>query len=125
MSTTEAYTLLYPIERDGADPIRTLMMRRPRLRDIEAMNRAIAASGARVDDLIAATNAASMGAEGAVSPAKADETNGAMAGAIALVASMNGLAPADLMDMDAEDFALMQGVLANFTRAGQPAAAGR
>ena len=123
----QPYTLKFPIERDGADPITTLSVRRPRLRDIEAFNKAMRAAGGSMENLAAlarATDAASLAA--ATGEAPAPELPGVdpgaqLAAAVAMLASMNGLDPDVLMDLDPEDFSDLQVLIAGFQQAVRPA----
>lgn len=91
-------SLLHPIEVEGREPITSIILRRPRLKDVEAMNKAMLADGVSIIGSAAAS----------------DNAAGMMIGGIALIASMNNLDLDVIREMDLEDFTALQEDLASF-----------
>ena len=109
--------LAHPIEIEGREPLATIILRRPRLKDVEAMNKAMRLAGGSVTGTISDTDAESIAIATGERPhgeIPAAGGGAAIAGGIALLASMNGVDPGIIREMDVEDFAGMQEDLAGF-----------
>lgn len=103
----EHVPLKYPIERIDAEPVTHIVIRRTRLRDVDAMNKAIREAGGTLDAIAAA------GTDDSVVSDR--DAAAGLAGTVAMIASMNDLDPEVLRDMDLDDFAEVQRRLAGFT----------
>lgn len=112
MSTAPAsktIPLAYPVEHDGGT-LTEIVLRRPRGRDVMAMQDALAEAGAEARALAppSLTDAAPAPAMTALSP------KAAMAVSFALVASMNDVSPDVIADLDMEDIGKVTAALGDF-----------
>lgn len=107
--------LAHPIEIEGREPLATIILRRPRLRDVEAMNRAMRDAGGDLAATVLATDAESIAiSTGSAPAAPRANAEAAISGGIALLASMNNVSPDVIREMDVEDFTALQDDLAGF-----------
>ena len=104
----ERVTLKYPIERIDADPVTHIVIRRTRLRDVDAMNKAIREAGGTLDAIAAAGTDDNIVSD--------RDAAAGLAGTVAMIASMNGLDVEVIRDMDLDDFTEVQLRLAGFTQ---------
>ena len=106
---SKAIPLAFPVEHDGGT-LTEIVLRRPRGRDVMAMQDALAEAGADARALAAPslTDAAPVSAMTALSP------TAAMAVSFALIASMNDVPAAVIADLDMEDIGKVTAALGDF-----------
>ena len=102
-ATTTAFELSFPIPGADGQPVTSLMLRRPRVKDLMAMQRAAKEHGGirTYIDL-----------DGKPQVEATEEAQ--IAGTLAMLASITGLPEASLSELDVSEFNKIEGILGGF-----------